>query len=91
MVLTIIFAGTRSTYASLVYFSCPWCFLRIPSTFRVLCIFVYLVHVSCPLAEVPNAKVVPAKDGQGNFFFYGPGLHHIADPFISLENVILFL
>eukprot|EP00397_Hematodinium_sp_SG-2012_P019826 GEMP01020394.1.p1 GENE.GEMP01020394.1~~GEMP01020394.1.p1 ORF type:complete len:425 (+),score=78.48 GEMP01020394.1:317-1591(+) len=38
--------------------------------------------------EVPNAKVVPAQDGQGNYFLYGPGLHLITDPFITLSEEV---
>ena len=34
--------------------------------------------------EVPDGHLASGTDGRGGYFFLGPGLHRITDPFISI-------
>jgi hypothetical protein len=61
--------------------STPW----MNSCLRTLC---------CPLSyfgclktfTVPNACLKRGTDGRGNYFFYGPGVHCILDPWYKLDD-----
>lgn len=41
----------------------------------------------CQFLEVKSGCIGLAKDGDGKFFFYAPGLHHINDPFMVIERI----
>ena len=34
--------------------------------------------------SVPNGRVRPAEDGKGNYLIFGPGVHWIFNPFMSV-------
>ena len=40
--------------------------------------------------EVDAAKLQLVEDGRGSFYFYGPGVHRICDPFYKLGNQVTY-
>lgn len=49
----------------------------------------------CPLCcfykgfEVPNGSISPGYDGRGEYFFFGPGVHQLIDPYFVVSRKII--
>lgn len=37
---------------------------------------------------VPGGKIMPAEDGEGGYFFYGPGVHLVMSPFVQRKPAV---
>ena len=40
---------------------------------------------------VPDSMILPAQDGNGNYLFFGPGVHRHHNPFLTTESPISLL
>lgn len=54
-----------------------------------------LACLLCPLCcvytgfQVPNGTIKLGYDGKGEYFFFGPGVHQVLDPYISVVNDVV--
>ena len=61
--------------------------LKVVSWFPGLLVFGPCVHSKLVKAfEVPRGCIQPFADGRGGFGFFGPGLHRVVDPAMTLQG-----